>query len=313
MGCCFQMMPHCFHGYIAINAAQICPFAECIREQATFSQIWIFSVQTRGCWCFSEYRARSHLSTRNVQTFSKKMGLWDGLMDGMLCLLLFFVIIVVPIIIFTKDYWGNAAIKENNVFFSIGCIIAKCCYLRFPPLMWAEWRNLHQEKPEYIYSNVAIDANPATAHFTNSQLIVKPYFKSHPPRRLHFLLTSSLIWCHADGCNCQMVFAGQPSHVESLSPVGGRGRRLMWVESAPLVLQSAATSLSDNCTERPVFIFMITLKQPSSAVRCLFFLPALKHHRHFTFSEPKGLSLKMSKTQLFLFTANFDTFVYSGK
>lgn len=130
---------------------------------------------------------------------------------------------------------------------------------------------------------------------------------------LHFLLTTSLIWCHADGCNCQMVFAGQLSHVESLSPVGGRGRRLRWVESAPLVLQGAATSLSDNCAARPVFIFMITLKQPSSAVRCLFFLPALKHRRHFTFSELQGLSLKMSKTQLFLFTANFDTFVFSGK
>lgn len=143
-----------------------------------------------------------------------------------------------------------------------------------------------EAKPSKVFYE-AIDANAATAHFTNPQLIVKHYLKSHLPAKhkahffispplslslcLHFLLTTSLIWCHADGCNCQMVFAGQPSHVESLSPVGGRGWRLRWVESAPLVLQGAATGLSDNCTARPVFIFMITLKQPSSAVRCLFF------------------------------------------
>lgn len=65
---------------------------------------------------------------------------------------------------------------------------------------------------------------------------------------------------------------------------------------------------------RPVFIFMITLKQPSSAVRCLFFpLPALKHGRHFTFSELRGLSLKMSKNTIILVYSRNDTFVFSGK
>lgn len=72
MGCCFHMMPQCFHWYIAINVVQICPFVECIRQQAIFSQtgckIWIFSSWTSGCWCFLKYRAKTHFNPKNLDT-----------------------------------------------------------------------------------------------------------------------------------------------------------------------------------------------------------------------------------------------------
>lgn len=100
--------------------------------------------------------------------------------------------------------------------------------------------------------NEAIYANVATAHFTNPQLIVKHYFKSLCWQNTRYFALLSLCpfslqppWsCDTlTGVIVRWSFAGQLSYVESLSPVGGKGQRLRWVESGPLILWGTVSSL----------------------------------------------------------------------
>lgn len=131
-------------------------------------------------------------------------------------------------------------------------------------------------------------------HSTYPQLIVKHYFKSlcwqntgyFCPLSPLFLSTTSLILCHADGCNCQMVLCCTPL-------ICGESERSGWERPAVEVgrVRSVHSShalgrrqpFGDNCMVETLFIFMITLKQVSPpATRCLFFCP-LSHNSSSSF------------------------------